>query len=291
MSTSTDAARIAAMKRAVEDEWADPRVAAAYRRWDRDEAEWGRAARDLVVDRARLSPGLRVVDIGSAHGEPGLAIAEAVGPTGHVTLVDLAPDLLDIAARRAREAGLRHVATRVADAHELPFEPGAFDRVTSRLAAMYFADKPAAFAESRRVLTPGGRAVFLVWGPVEQPMFSDIIGRLFKYVPPPDDDGSPSPFAFSQPGTLAAALTAAGFVDVTEEQATLPTAFPGPPSRWWEWIVDTGAPLQTWLASLSPEDEQRAVAEILDALSPYDDGQFVRVPIEVIVATGHAPTA
>jgi ubiquinone/menaquinone biosynthesis C-methylase UbiE len=291
MPKSTDAARIAAMKRAVEDEWADPRVAAAYRRWDRDDAEWGRAARDLVVDRARLAPGLRVLDIGSAHGEPGLAIAEAVGPKGHVTLVDLAPDLLDIAARRPRDAGLRHVATRVADVHDLPFEPGTFDRVTSRLAAMYFADPPTAFAETRRVLAPGGRVVFLVWGSVDQPMFSDIIGRLFKYVAPPDADGSPSPFAYSRAGTLAAALTAAGFVDVAEEPATLPTAFPGPPSRWWEWIVDTGAPLQTWLASLSPDDEQRAVAEILDALSPYDDGQFVRVPIEVIVATGLAPAA
>src|SRR5262245_24625133 len=118
---TTDAARIEGFKRQVEKECRDPLVTAGYRKWDRDESEWGRAARELIIDRAKLSPALRVLDVGSAHGEPGIAIAEAVGPEGHTTLIDLAPDLLEIAARRARDAGLANVTTRVADAHELPF--------------------------------------------------------------------------------------------------------------------------------------------------------------------------
>jgi len=281
--------RFEAFKREVEREWRNPRVTEAYRKWDRDETAWGEAARDFLIDRAALAPGLRVLDIGSAHGEPGLAVAEAVGPNGHVTLLDLAPDLLAHAAERARASGLRNVTTRTADAHDLPFPTASFDRITSRLAAMYFADRQQAFGEALRVLTPGGRAVYLVWGTVEQPMFRDIIGVLFKYVPPPDDRDGPSPFGFSTPGTLTAALEEAGFVDVEEEAVRLPTSFPGTAERWWEWIVDTGAPLQTWLAALDDQRRARALAEIHEALRPYEAAGAVHVPIDVIVATAHKP--
>lgn len=284
---TTDPATIERFKRAVEAEWRHPQVTAAYRKWDRDESEWGRAARDLVIARADLAPGLRVLDVGSAHGEPGLGIAEAVGPSGHVTLLDIAPDLLAIADERARRDGLANVATRVADAHALPFAAGSFDRVTSRLAAMYFADCQLALREARRVLRPRGKAVYLVWGTLDQPMFRDVLGVLFKFVTPPDDEpGAPSPFRFSEPGSLTRALLDAGFVDVVEDGVTLPTTFPGDPPRWWEWLVDTAAPVQTWMAGLRASDRAQALAEIDAALRPYYDGRSVNVPIDVIIATG-----
>jgi ubiquinone/menaquinone biosynthesis C-methylase UbiE len=282
-----DAKTFERFKRAVEDEWRNPKVAAGYRKWDRDESEWGRAARELVIDRANLRPGLRVLDIGSAHGEPGIAIAAAVGPSGRVTLLDLAPQLLEIAAERASQEGLTNVDTEVADAHALPFGDESFDRVTSRLAAMYFADYPAAFREALRVLRRGGCATYLVWGPFEQPMFKDIIGVLFNYVAPPEDEsGAPSPFRFSEPGTLARAMADAGFENVREESARVPTTFPGDPTRWWEWFVDMAPPVQTWLASLDDGQRHAALNEIYAALRPFHDGRFVNLPIDVHVCSG-----
>jgi ubiquinone/menaquinone biosynthesis C-methylase UbiE len=138
---SDDQAAVARFKQQVEDEWQNPVVEAAYRKWSREEAEWGREARELMLERAQLAPGMKVLDLGSAHGEPGLAIAEAVGRDGHVTLTDIAPALLELAADRARETGLTNVTIRVADAHELPFPGGTFDRLSARLVAMYFADQ------------------------------------------------------------------------------------------------------------------------------------------------------
>jgi ubiquinone/menaquinone biosynthesis C-methylase UbiE len=282
--------RVERFKRAVEEEWRNPLVTAAYRKWDREETEWGRHARDLIVRRAAIAPGMRVLDVGSAHGEPGIGIAEAVGPTGRVTLLDIAPDLLELAAERARRAGLAHVETRTGDAHALPFPDGSFDRVTSRLAAMYFADYPLAFREALRVLKPGGTAVYLVWGTFDQPMFRDVIGLLFKYVTPPEDEpDAPSPFRFAEPGTLSGALRDAGFTDVREETVTVPTTFPGEPRRWWEWLVDTAAPVQTWMASMSAQDRERLTADIDSALGSYYDGRSVNLPITVVVASGDRP--
>jgi ubiquinone/menaquinone biosynthesis C-methylase UbiE len=284
---TSDSERVQRFKREVEREWRSSQVSAAYRKWSREESYWGRAARELIVDRASLAPGMRVLDVGSAHGEPGLAIAESVGPRGSATLVDIAPDLLEIAAERARELGLSNVTTQMADAHELPFADNTFDRLTGRLVAMYFADKPKAFREALRVLRPGGMALYLVWGPFEQPMFKEIIGVLFQYVTPPEDEpGAPSPFAFSEPGSLSQALTDAGFVDVHEERATLPTSFPGSPERWWDWLVGMAAPVQTWMESLSGADRERAFAQIYEALNRYYDGERVNVPIDVIVGSG-----
>lgn len=157
--------RIERFKRAVEDEWRAPAVTAAYHKWGVEETEWGAALRDFMIGRADLEPGLDVLDIGSAHGEPGLVIAAAVNP-GRTTLVDIAPDLLDIASARARRDGLNNVQTRPADAHALPYPEATFDRVTSRLAAMYFADTQQAFQEARRVLRPGGQSRLSRVGPI-----------------------------------------------------------------------------------------------------------------------------
>jgi cyclopropane fatty-acyl-phospholipid synthase-like methyltransferase len=79
---TSDTERIQRFKSEVEQEWQNPQVTAAYRKWDRDESERGRAARDFIIDRAKLALGMSVLDVGSAHGEPGIAIAETVGPSG-----------------------------------------------------------------------------------------------------------------------------------------------------------------------------------------------------------------
>ena len=167
------------------------------------------------------------------------------------------------------------------------FADGSFDRVTSRLAAMYFADPDQAFREALRVLRPQGLAAYLAWGPFDQPMFRDVIGTIFKYVAPPEDEpDAPSPFKFAEPGSLSLALTTAGFADVREAAETARTPFPGDPSQWWEWLVDTAAPVQTWMSGMSDPDRESATAEIRETLHRHYDGRVVDIPVQVVVATG-----
>ncbi len=227
-------------RKQVHEEWTSPALVAAYRRWGEHEAALGRAARDLIVDRARLAPGLAVLDVASGHGEPALAIAQAVAPAGHVTATDQGPGLLELAEERARQAGLANLSFEVADAHELPFPDARFERVTCRLGLMYFADPLAALRESHRVLKPGGRATHLVWGRGRRSRCSTSASGCCSptWSRPRRTPTRRRHFRFADPGSLTAALTQAGFVDVEEQQVTLPSPFPGDPREYWDWFVE-----------------------------------------------------
>lgn len=279
--------KIEQFKSEITEEWQSPAVVSAYRKWSEEEATWGEATKQLIVERARVEPGMTVLDLASGHGEPALDLARAVEPRGHVTATDVGPGLLEIAEERAEKQGVTNLTFRVADAHDLPFPDGTFDRVTCRLGAMYFADPSRAFQEARRVLQPGGLATYLVWGPREQRFFDVMVGILFRYVEPPESDPeAPSIFAFAQSGTLCAALEAAGFREVQEESLTVPSSIPAPPQRYWQWFVDMAPPFTPLIESLDPDDRHRMEAEVIGELERFYDGQRVNIPIEVIISSG-----
>jgi SAM-dependent methyltransferase len=110
----------------------------------------------------RLGPlaGLRVLDYGCGHGMAAVTLARR---GARVTAFDLSPAYLDEARRRARANGVA-VDFVQADAERLPFADGAFDRVWGN-AILHHLDLPTAARELRRVLAPGGVAVFCEpWG-------------------------------------------------------------------------------------------------------------------------------
>lgn len=98
--------------------------------------------------------GLAVLDLGCGTGRHTLWLA-AEGAT--VTGVDFSAGMLEEARRKPGAERVRFV---VHDLHErLPFEDAAFDRVVSGLVLEHLRDPDAFFAEVRRVLRVGGRAV------------------------------------------------------------------------------------------------------------------------------------
>jgi ubiquinone/menaquinone biosynthesis C-methylase UbiE len=87
-----------------------------------------------------------------------------------VTGVDLSPQMLDVARRRADELGLT-VDLREADAERLPFADGSFDTVVCALALCNIPDPARAVSEMRRVLAPSGTLLLLdhvgsAWPPI-----------------------------------------------------------------------------------------------------------------------------
>ena len=100
--------------------------------------------------------------------------AEARG-AGPVVGADFTLPMLAVARRRRDARGSRSEFVQ-ADALRLPFANGCFDAITVGYGLRNIADIPAALAEMRRVLAPGGRAVVLDFGKPDHP----LAGALYR---------------------------------------------------------------------------------------------------------------
>jgi SAM-dependent methyltransferase len=114
-----------------------------------------------VVALAGVGPGMRVLDVGCGTGNAALLAAERAA---HVTAVDPAPRLLEVARSRAAAAGL-DLELLQGEAARLPVPDGGYDVVLSVFAAIFAPDARAALADMARVLAPGGRVVMSAWVP------------------------------------------------------------------------------------------------------------------------------
>lgn len=266
-------------------EWSER--AAAWRRWaPRWAPQTGEATR-LIVEAADLREGDRVLDLASGGGEPALTLAAIVGSRGRVTATDLSAEMLAIASAEARVRGLSNLACMVAAAEHISMPDRSVDAVTCRFGIAHFADPAAALRDAYRVLVSGGRAVFLVWGPRAHNPFFTIVDEAFAPYPLEQSaPAAPGPFTFAAPGSLAAALRAAGFGEVREETRALALAWPGSAEEMWAARRDMSAAVGRNLARLTEGQRAEVDERVITALRGYDDGRQVTLPASVVLATG-----
>jgi SAM-dependent methyltransferase len=181
-----------------------------------------------AIDRAAPAPGEHVLDVGCGTGQTSVQLGERVAPSGSVLGIDISSVMLARAEARAREAKLEQVVFENADAQIQAFAPGERDLLFSRFGVMFFADPPAAFANLRGALRPGGRLTFMCWQELgRNPWMLETVGALAQHfaLPPPPEPGAPGPFSFADPERVTGILDAAGFEGVVceslEESMTL----------------------------------------------------------------------
>ncbi len=156
--------------------------------------------------------GERVLDLGCGGGSTTLALADAVGPEGRVTGIDVSPDLVALA--RDRLGGRANVELVEADAQRHSFAE-RHDALFSRFGAMFFDDPPAAFENLRRALQPGARAVFVAWREVSRNQWAAVpMTYAQEGLGAAVSTGGPGPFAWADPVTFRPLLEGAGFRDV-----------------------------------------------------------------------------
>ena len=100
-----------------------------------------------------------------------------------IIATDLHQPMLDLAAAVGTS---RPVEWRQADALELPYDKASFDAVVCQFGVMFFADRPRAFAEVRRVLRRGGVFIFNVWDRIEENEFALLVTEALAGVFPAD---------------------------------------------------------------------------------------------------------
>lgn len=175
-------------------------------------------ARDLARRVAALAPA-RVLETAAGTGAVTRALALALPPHSEIVATDLNAPML----ARAQSVGTtRPVHWQAADALALPFDDASFDAVVCQFGVMFFPDKPAAHAEARRVLRPGGALFFNVWDDIEYNEFTDVATRALAALYPDDPPRfmARTPHGYGRVDAVVRDLVAGGFA---RESITLET--------------------------------------------------------------------
>jgi SAM-dependent methyltransferase len=159
------------------------------------------------IERLALPPGAGVLDVACGSGNLSIPAARAGAV---VTGVDIAPNLIETARKRALAEGLK-IKFDEGDAEQLPYPDASFDVVVTMFGAMFAPRPEATAAELLRVCRPGGRIAMANWTP------AGFIGQMFKstaaHVPPPN---IPSPLLWGDEATVQERLRS----DVAEIRLT-----------------------------------------------------------------------
>jgi ubiquinone/menaquinone biosynthesis C-methylase UbiE len=226
-----------------------------------------------LLRAAALRPGERVLDVACGTGVVTRAAAEQVGPTGAVTGIDIAPDMLAVA--EAVPAGGAPISWQEADAASLPLPDELYDVGLCQMGLMFMDDRAGVLHELRRVLAPGGRVVVNTPGRI-QPLFEVMERAIADNLDPALGAFVSAVFSLHDPSALADLLRQAGFSDVTAKEYTATFDLPGPVDFLWNYIDLT--PMGP-IVSEAPDAARTAMErQVVEAWTPSVVGG--RLPVE-----------
>lgn len=234
-----------------------------------------------LVSRVGVSTGDEVLDVacgtGNATIPAALAGAKATG-------LDLTPDLLEKARRRATAVGV-DIDWDEGDVEALPYEDRRFDVVLSSFGCMFAPDHRQAAAEISRVLRPGGRLGIAAWTP------DGGIGRFFAtlsaFVPPPPPPGFQPPPLWGAREHVTQLLDGTG-IELTFEQAAVEFRFASVGAAVDEYTAKFG-PILMLRDTLDPErwhDAKAAVEALFRTLDRNADAEELVMHGEYLITLG-----
>ena len=257
------------------DYWNGP----AGKRWAEAQESMDRnlgAIHDALLRFAAVKSGERVLDIGCGCGTTSFAFADAAGPAGSVTGVDISAPMLGVARARAKTKNALFVE---ADAAAYPFK-AEYDVVTSRFGVMFFADPAAAFANIRKALKPGGRLAFVCWRAMPENVWAFapfVAARDLLPAQQPPDPHAPGPFAFADPVRLKSILEVAGFNNVKAEKLDTVMHMAASAHEAAQFSLGIG-PLARAAADADDATKAKIIARVAEAMKKFETPAGVSPP-------------
>ncbi len=220
-------------------------------------------ARDLALRVAAGSP-RRVLEVAAGTGVVTRALRELLPAAAEIVATDLNQAMLDVAAKVTPGP----VEWRQADAMALPFADATFDAVVCQFGVMFFPDKAKAFAETRRVLRPGGTFHFNVWDRLADNEFTDVVTDALAAMFPADPPRfmARTPHGYHDVAAIARDLRAGGFeqparIETVAARSRAPTAHDAARA------LCAGSPLRSEIEARGPGKLDDAVQACTAALA------------------------
>jgi SAM-dependent methyltransferase len=129
-----------------------------------------RVWRPIMLDcweRAGITVGKRVLDIGAGPGYATVDLAEIVGPTGEVIALERSSNFIEVMKERIRTSGLTHVKVREIDLMTDDLPPGPFDFSWCRWVLSFVVEPAAVVKKIAATIKKGGVTIFHEYGHYE----------------------------------------------------------------------------------------------------------------------------
>lgn len=234
-----------------------------------------------LMRTAALQPGERVLDVACGTGLVARLAAEQVGPTGSVTAIDIAPDMIDVA--RALPSPSAPIDWHVGDATSLALPDDSYDVVLCQMGLMFMEDRAAAVAELRRVLVAGGRLVVSTPGTI-QPPFELMEQAIVDHISPELGGFVRAVFSMHDPGAVAALLRGAGLHDVDANVSITTLHLDAPAAFLWQYINLT--PMGPFVAQAPTAAQTAMERQVVDSWAPFVVDGATLVDQPMVIATG-----
>jgi ubiquinone/menaquinone biosynthesis C-methylase UbiE len=196
-----------------------------------------------LVRFARLQPGQRVLDVGCGRGAVLFPAAEAVGPAGHITGIDLAPTMVELTRDEINTAPqMNHVSVQVDDAQDPTAVTGPFDVILAGMVLFLLPHPVQALQAYHQLLRPAGRLGFSTIA-AQDPAFSAAMAALASHLPASTPRQSPTrtqEALFATTASTAITLRDTGYVNVTTKEVTFTSVFRDI-RHWSRWAWSHGA--------------------------------------------------
>jgi ubiquinone/menaquinone biosynthesis C-methylase UbiE len=228
----------------------------------------GRPMAEDLVAAADLRPGERVLDVACGTGVVARLAADRVGPDGSVAGLDPNPGMLAV----ARESVPAEAAVdwHEAAAESIPLPDGSFDVVLCGMGLQFFSDRAAGLREIRRVLTPGGRLVASLPGPVPAPL-EIMAEELSRHVGAEAAAFVHTVFSLNDADEIRALAADAGFRDVDVRASPKQLRLPPPEDFLWQYVAST--PLAAAVAQVGDDERARLESAYARRCRPHvEDG-------------------
>jgi ubiquinone/menaquinone biosynthesis C-methylase UbiE len=247
-----------------------------------------RPVSEWMIRRLDPQPGDTVLELAAGLGDTGFMAARLVGESGRVIITDFAPEMVAGARRRAEEIGVKNAEFRVLDAEQMDLEMDSVDGVLCRWAYMLTTDPAAAFAETRRVLRPGGRLAFSVWASRERNPALSLVGRVLElqgHIPPPEPE-APGAFAMADPERTQELVVRAGFAEPEIEEVSFRFSFVNQ-EAFWRYLTETSASASPVLRSLPTTIQEDIREQVHEAARPFHSGEGYAFPAVCLNVVTH----